>query len=298
MMIKNQKGLSLLEVMIATGILATAVIALMTWAGGVGMGLGNINNSSGLTNTMIQLETAFGSDDMNCKYNLKNIIYNSSNTSGMPIPALYFFNQDGSQAGATAIAEAGQPLPDAKGVTVASIKLKPSVLLSATRAIANIELVFNKQNGSGVQTSVRRLPVNLTLSGTNIDSCSTSPTYNLDLMNLYCEIQKDGYSHYDPTTKMCVDDSNVQWFTSPTPQTATCPTGYKVASKTGRGDVCQSIGSLYTLPPRTYADGTIDSDPWTIVNYTLDLPTSTCNFVFMSGADLSTITSSIKCVPQ
>ena len=116
-----------------------------------------------------------------------------------------------------------------------------------------------------------------------------------------CEIQEGGYSHYDPVTETCVDDSGAKWFVSTDSSKASCPVDFKAATnqkQIGRNQkVCLSVSAVGTsILPRTYKNGAVMKANVNMFAAILNPTTSTCKFIFVAGANPAGYTSSIKCV--
>jgi prepilin-type N-terminal cleavage/methylation domain-containing protein len=294
----SDHGFSLLEAMIAIALVAVVAFALMAWVSNSVMGLNNITQNTEVTNTMLRAVSSFGDANHYCKDNLGGKVFNPADPAGTQIGAIDFY--DSNDVKVSNVLTLGQPIPQAKGIAIADIRLKPSVNISAQNVLANLEFTFAKSNVLGPTAVVRKIPVYLSLAGGVVTNCATSPVLSMTISNRFCEAGDDGFSHYEEVGDQCIDNANVKWFKSTDPTTAVCPAGYKGATYQvaigANKNICHSISSVgYPLPPRTYSNGFTADNPSSLFTTLYTPSSSTCNFYFVTGDDITTYTSSIKC---
>ncbi|MEK6774458.1 MAG: prepilin-type N-terminal cleavage/methylation domain-containing protein [Bdellovibrionota bacterium] len=299
--IDSNRGFSLIESLSAIALLAVIVFVFLGWVVNHKMGLNNISQNSEITNTMLRVVSAFGDEDRYCRDIIGPIAFNPTETNGVQIGAIDYYNSIDVKIPNGNVVKIGEPLAQAQGVTTKDIRLKPSVILDAQTVLANLEFTFTKSNVLGPSTNVQKLPVYLTLSAGSILTCSISLAPSLIISNRLCEVQEGGFSHYDPVTKTCVVNDGVKWFVSTDPLKASCPVDFKAATNqknVGRNkQVCTSVSTVGTkIPPRSYKNGVVMKDNVNIFSAILNPTTSTCKFIFLRGEKPADFKSSIKCI--
>ncbi len=298
--IHSQKGISTLESLVAVSILSIIIFSFLSWATNHESEVSNLLQGSEIASTMAKVTAAFGDSEEHCANILAGKAFNPGSAGGITIDSIDYYDKN--KVLIENITKPGQIVSKTRGIVTSDITLKPTFQIDAQNTLAHLELKFTKTRLSvGATDIIRKIPVYLTLAAGNIVTCSTLHIPQLVLNNRFCEIENGGYSHYDPVTKTCVDDSNVRWFPSSDPLTASCPSGYKVGSRQKKDGsntlACKSSGGGSTVIPRDYRDGAVADNDMVVFAATLNPDSSRCDFSFPVGGTAG-FTSSIKCIPR
>ncbi len=278
--------------------------------------MGNVQSNNEIADTILKINTAFGGDDRYCTEVLKNEILTTAQPDGSVVDSVDFWNiQTVPPTVLANVLTRGQKVDNKSSLIIKDIRIKPVTqtgivygagnVVAGKTILANLEFTFSKTESLGAQESIRRIPIYAATDiADRIMLCSSSASSSILVLAQMCLFTNYGYAVYDPFTKTCNESSNVVWVNGG-PASASCPAGMKVATSPlanryrAAEVVCRINNSaVFTLPPRTYSNNFIDSVPWQAGEKDLDIPTSTCRFVYINGTDTSAITTSIKCVPN
>ncbi len=278
--------------------------------------MGNVQNNNEISDTILKINTAFGGDDRYCTEVLKNEMLTMTQPDGSVVNSVDFWNiQTVPPTVLTNVLTRGQKVDSKTSLIIKDIRIKPVAetgtiygagnVVAGKTILANLEFTFSKSESLGSQESIRRIPI---YAATDVSDriilCSSSASSSILVLSQICLFTSYGFASYDPFTKTCNDSPDVVWVDGG-PASASCPSGMRVATSRysnptfARHAVCRvNNGGLITPPPRTYTNNLVDSGPFSVGENSLNIPTSTCNFVYINGTDTSSFTTSIKCVPN
>ena len=295
----NQRGLSLVEVMIVVVAFAFLNLAAISWIRMLNRESEASNEGASISSTMTKVRAAFGDDDILCTKILKNQALTA--TTGSSVPMINYYDKDPANPNPVGQAIAAGHVTDPQtGIMVLSILLKPITAVGATTVIANLEVTFAKELRSSVLV-VRKIPLQAFIASGKIVSCSMAMSSKVVMNTKICEVLHDGFYFFDAATDECKPSPQVKTFTGLTPFEAKCPAGYRpAASKLNLNSaaVACSATSLpgAILPPRTYLSGFVDKSRSLGYVSSLDYQAATCTFVYEVGVSTSGNQTRILCV--
>jgi hypothetical protein len=312
--LQNSKGMSLVEAMIFLGIFGIALLVSLQWLQSVYLGNTRLNRNSSIDNAMAEVAIAFGTDDKYCNYILSSYQNNPNpdpelklsmaDPAGAEVLKIEMHDENGNILGPVLIE--GQPFDKKQSdLIVKSIRLKPIAAKDPLNIIAKLEFIFQKGAGNSVSEATRWFPVNTTINPATgfVATCSIAGDSLMTLKNRNCEIESDGFEHYDVALDKCVLNTNVYWYRSAAdPTRIQCPAGsrpaYSVYDITPENTVCHSDGGKgIILKSRTYQSGYV----WNTadeISYVpgFDRATGTCLFTYVDAANPSDFVPEIKCL--
>jgi len=306
--------MSLVEAMIFLGLFSIGVLTTLQWLQSVYQRTNMIHKNSSIDNAMTEVAIAFGTDDKYCNYILSSwpgnpnpdphITLNTAAVDGVDIGKIDFHDENGNVLGN--VLTTGNPFNlKQNDLVVKSMRLKPIASTGPQKIIAKIEFAF--QRGTGVTSSEtkRWMPIAATVDPvTNyVTNCSIAGDSLMTLRYRQCEIESDGFEHYEVNTDTCVLNSNVKWYRDPSdPAKIRCPAGTRPAVSvydfSPELKACNSKGSGgVTLKSRTYQSGRIDNSP-SEINFvpSFDRVTGACSFAYVAQVNPSNFVPEIKCV--
>lgn len=298
----DERGMTLVEILMTMGLLALVILGSLHLISLLSKGTAHTNQNESIANTMAHLTSAFGNDDRYCTWILGGTLLNPANSAGTQIPAIYYYDLNGKKL--SSLVTLNQPVDSKTKVILSDMRLKPVSVLDSQSILANLELRFSKTGETmGSDTIHRQIPIYAVTQNGKVLTCSTSPFSNKIINNRVCSMRSDGYAHYDPIKKTCVDNDNVKWFYGTTPFSATCGFGYKPAVAPSNPDPAQVIcgaeitGGL-TIPPRQYSGGFTDDSLVNTWVAKVDTSKTTCTFTYVAEVDSSSYRAKIKCTLQ
>lgn len=303
--LKNQQGLSLIEVLLSIAVFSALVFAGAGWMNLLNKEAGSANENVAIANAMGQVKYAFGDDDRYCTKilgilpNGNKRTFNINNTAGENIPRIDYYDLIPNTPALSKVMVVGETLPE-KAVTVQEIRLKPVSVLSPSTVLSNLEIKFLKAARSGPQQITRTMPIYVTISAAGvIQKCSTSLSTSL-VTSRVCEVSTNGYQRWNPANEKCELIEGVEWVSGTTPFKATCGAGQVVAVSGMEAEpqqiACRTSSTQGPpIPPRTYLSGFTDVSNTIGWTATLDIPTNTCTFVYVAGSEPTTDVAQIKC---
>lgn len=303
---KNQNGLSLLEVIISIAFFSALVLAGAGWMNLLSQESIASNDNIAIANAMNRVRYAFGDDDRYCKKIVGTMpdgsarAFDLASSVGSALVAIDYYNIDNNTKTGN-VMTAAQALEKSNGaisggVKVRSIVLRPVSKTAGNSGVANLEFTFAKSNGSEVR---RWFPVYVTVAGGVIDSCSTMASTDL-VVSKKCEIVGGGYTQYDSADDSCKANEEVsEWQYTNDTTTATCAPGTHPAASLDDPNpeltVCRAEAEFVdSLPPRAYG-GVVDESPDSGWRVTWDKTTSSCKFQYVIGATPKVGKNGIRC---
>lgn len=247
---KNQKGFSLVQVLVAVGIASIGMLAMTTMSTNSMKANKSVEVSAQITDLVSLMRIQLGSADV-CK--LRLLPYLSSTqitTSSLATTSLTASRVDSPNG--SILFEAGKPVATSPNLTVESITidkfqdLSPSAF-PGTAYMAEVTLKINKASGVaiGAQSVVRALPVffKTTLSGgiATINSCSISSSSlnNSDMYTINSTVCTALAGTFDGTE--CLNAKNVQV----RPTTLDSSTFSAAAVSDIKNLTCTSVGGTF-----------------------------------------------------
>lgn len=295
----DNRGVSLAEVMVSVAILGVAALVFLQWVHYFSLTTGNTNKNDSIDNTMLRVSSAFGESDQYCGDILKNTRLVTTEPAGASVASIDFHDQNHSLL--ENVVKIGGPVEAKQDLVMSDIRLIPVTALSTDIIIAKLELTFKKANVLGPSVIVRWLPIYTTVKNNVVDSCSTSANSVVALKIRMCEINSDGFNHYDPISDSCIMNSNVKWTYGLTSFEAVCEPGWIPAISTLNPHpdwiACASeTPAMVTLPPRSYLRAGPDASATNSWFAAMDNPPTKCTFSYVVGVDSSLYRPKIKCV--
>jgi len=306
----SERGITLLEVLISVCILGATVLAFIQWDYIYQQSASLVHKDEVIDNAIGKVVDAFGTSSSYCNYILStfpgnpnpnpNLQLNMSQPNGAQVQSVDFHDSNGLIL--SNVLTLSKAVDARQDLVMTDIRLKPVAALSATNIIAKLEFKFTRSGSPGAPEILRRISINATIDpSTNyVISCTAAPDSVLSIEDTICNINSDGYAHYDATTQACADNPNVHWFTSTSPTQASCPSGYSIAASkldASAADLaCFSSGAGINLPPRTYQNGVVSSGP-TVTAWTASIDSNfvNCKFAYVTSVDPATYVAEVKC---
>lgn len=291
----NNKGSSFIETLLSIFLTSFLASVVMLWTKVQSSTLNNITQRKHIDRLVEDVASAFADNDSFCT----NVL--GGTTLNTQLPSLNYFNLDNTKL--KSIIEVGKDV-EGTALKVEDIRLVPQVSIDAHSMIADLRITLSQKNVLGPSHTTHGFPVNALVENNRVVSCSVAGVGSLVINERLCELQNDGYAHYDPITKGCVNNPGVQWITGTGPDSATCPIGYKIAASkfnaTAAYLACTTIAPAAAgLPPRAYSNGAVDSSPLYAAINQIDFTTKTCNFYYGVGLTPPPgLIARIKCVRE
>jgi len=293
--VMNNKGLSFTETLISILLTSFVASAVMLWTKAQSSTLNGLSQRKHIDHLVEDIASAFADNDSFCTNVLAGTVLNTQ------IPALNYFNLDNTKL--RSIIEVGKDV-DGTALKVEDIRLVPQVVIDAKSMIADFRITFSQKNVLGPSHTTHGFPINAYVQNNKVVSCTVAGIGSLEINQRICELRNDGYAHYDPITKGCVNNPGVQWISGINPNSATCPTGFKIAASrfntTAAYLACTTAAPIAAgLAPRTYTNGAVDSTPLYAAINQIDFDTETCNFYYGVGLTPPPgFIAKIKCAPE
>jgi type II secretory pathway pseudopilin PulG len=235
----NEKGFSLIELMMSQGLLILAIVAalgLSTLVSTFSVNSNRITSASELTEN-VRL-TLLGRDQ--CRLNLQGMKFNPSNASGAPVKQLSQFNAAGSAVGS--LLETGQAID---GLQVTSILLKPIAHSGFIKVASELEFTF--ANNGATPIAPRKIGLVVQIKRGVVNDCWIQEDIQTAAANQNCKALTDGaLDQYDSTANRC-QLTNGEWFGSNN-FVARCPAGTRLPTDASTNYNCEA-----KLPP-TFVD--------------------------------------------
>lgn len=308
--ISASEGFSLLEMLLSITLFCVTILFFTQWVHVFSRSTSLAHKDEGIDNVMVRVVDAFGDSETFCNYILSNI---PANPNANPNLRLTMAEPGGAQVtsidlhdrtGLTLVnvLTLARPVEKRQDLIISDIRLKPVAEVSANEFVASLEFKFTRIGSPGSPEVFRRIPIHATVDpATNyVVSCTAAAETSMQIQDIICEINSDGYAHYDPSVRDCVDNSNVFWVNGASPLEASCPSGAHIAAsrldKNAVSLACAAQGPGINLPARTYQNGAVDEganfQAW---RASIDSNFKKCVFVYATTTAISAYTSQIKC---
>lgn len=298
----DTSGMTLVEVLVSLAIFSILLVTGTSLMAFINKQAGSLNDNVAIANAMNQVKYAFGDDERYCEKILGRLpggtprSFSPTNTSGVAITTVDFYDLVTNQKKENAVA-VGQKIEKKSGVIVQDIRLKPVSALSSRLVLASLDVTF-KKDATSPTTIVRKIPIHITLQGSNIKKCSAGLATSL-VAERKCEMDHNGYYYWDYEAETCKPLAGVEKFPGPTAFEATCPAGWHPATSIAdpyAKKVCNAeVDKGPNITPRTYRSGLVDESDLIGFDSFLDVATNKCSYVYYESTFSTDYTTSIEC---
>jgi type II secretory pathway pseudopilin PulG len=276
--IKNNKGLSLVELLVGIGILSVISFAIMNMIQSSFLASKGVDNSRNANSLIFEVKEIF-SNQAQCTGNLRKGLPPLTSSSNIDLTVIDRFKNDLTLDAPPFFQIRNGSIPgtirDGLEIIKATVVLKDKVSDAVTNSsgvivsnkiyFAEFQLTVRQaEKATGPVELKRSFPVTVHLdSADKVVMCNSTESNILTNEEIICDIYKNGRYKYDPVDKKCESRYDFDWFTGNTDE-ASCPTGWSPIHDLDVGDLSLNPGGLRcattggsmgytgTLPTYTY----------------------------------------------
>jgi prepilin-type N-terminal cleavage/methylation domain-containing protein len=252
---KDPRGFTLVEVLVAAGLMGVLALVLATAVEQGFLGFKSVDNRQSMASQLQDLRMKLGKQNI-CTGNLKGKVL------GLNTPiAIHQLNHydPAQQMTGEVLFSLAQELAKVTGPSVTRLELVPKTKVSKTFYIAEVQIDYQikgKAIGPDLMTRSFALAVSVDSSDNKIVHCGAMDETVISEDRI-CSVSSGGRNYFDPVSGTCKSRYKDQCFMG-SGSSASCPAGWTIAPA-GSQDCAQTSDSLTLSGIREYTDGGTDA---------------------------------------